>query len=271
MMIIAIKQVNVTISNSRSRSTSRVGGGANPPTLSTPPDPTLRDPNNDDAPPPTGSGSRSGGDDFAPPGSKYFGGCASVTPLEIDLYQEIMKYRGTKGLDSIPFSSTLAAVAFYHAECSNRKGSTPGCNMHSWLAHPAPNVGYTPCCYDGNPSCMWRKPLEISKGAYKDFGYEISAATSGTFKKGIDLLKMWQGSPGHNAVIVNEGSWENHHWKAIGVAVVDGFSHVVFATGPDLTDAGNCTEYTNSLATRHAGSLTSSLLTALCLFMPVVS
>ena len=41
-------------------------------------------------------------------------------------------------------------------------------------------------------------------------------------------LKGWKESSGHNAVIINQGIWDDNNWKAIGVGISKGYSVVWF-------------------------------------------
>jgi uncharacterized protein YkwD len=46
-------------------------------------------------------------------------------------------------------------------------------------------------------------------------------------------LESWKGSPGHNAVILNEGIWSDSNWKAIGVGIYKGYAVIWFGEEPD--------------------------------------
>jgi hypothetical protein len=41
-------------------------------------------------------------------------------------------------------------------------------------------------------------------------------------------LSSWETSPGHNAVVLNEGVWEMSQWKAIGVGIFAHYAVVWF-------------------------------------------
>ena len=78
---------------------------------------------------------------------------------------------------------------------------------------------------------MWRKPTELS--VYTDYGFEISYGASGARITPEGALAAWQGSSGHNAVILNEGTWASWPWNAMGVGIDDGFANVWFGTATD--------------------------------------
>lgn len=153
-----------------------------------------------------------------------------VSVAERTLYEQVMAYRATRGLPAIPLSVSLTRVAQVHAADSEASGP-PGngaCNMHSWSG----NGAWNGCCYTSdhsNAACMWDKPRELT--AYIGDGFEISAWTSGRMTADGALLQ-WQGSPGHNAVILNEGIWDQT-WRAIGVGIVGSYAHIWFGAVED--------------------------------------
>jgi len=145
------------------------------------------------------------------------------------LYDLIMAYRADNGLPSIPLSRSLTIVAQTHVEdlIAYRSEVLVGtCNLHSWSNH-GPWQG---CCYTpdhAQASCMWNKPRELT--VYTGDGYEISA--SGV-SQAQSALNLWKNSSGHNAVILNQGSWSTP-WKAIGIGMGGGYAHVWFGRNVD--------------------------------------
>lgn len=149
-------------------------------------------------------------------------GCLNAS--EAELAQLVNAYRQENGLDAVPLSETLVAVAQWHVvdvryaiEVTGDYGSDPSCNLHTWYG--IPGAPYSTCCYTSDhaqASCMWSKPAEISQGSYGSAGYENAAWGYAT---PAAALEGWKNSPGHNAVILNEGSWASLTWKAIGVGV----------------------------------------------------
>jgi len=76
---------------------------------------------------------------------------------------------------------------------------------------------------------MWNKPSELT--SYTGFGYEIAYSSSidATAEAG---LKGWKGSPGHNAVIINQGPWGDQ-CNAIGIGILEGYAVVWFGNELD--------------------------------------
>ena len=157
-----------------------------------------------------------------------------ISNEETELYNLIMQYRYSKGLPKIPLSKSLTFVAQTHAKdfVNNRpdNGSfSSGCNGHSWS-----NKGnWTACCYTSDHAraeCMWSKPSELT--SYKGNGYEISYRTFG-IATAEGSLNGWKGSPGHNAVIINQGKWHDNNWQAIGIGIYQGYACVWFGEERD--------------------------------------
>ncbi len=155
-----------------------------------------------------------------------------LTSDEEKLYKLIMAYRKQKGLPSIPLSKSLSYVAKVHV-IDLEYNFTPGgeCNLHSWS-----DAGrWTPVCYTPDhkyAELMWNKPSELT--AYKGNGYEISAGTSGFIMEPEKALSLWQGSIGHNNVIINGEIWKNTAWNAVGIGIYNGYACVWFGKEEDV-------------------------------------
>ena len=156
-----------------------------------------------------------------------------LTANEQELYDLINAYRVDNGLPEIPLSYSLTVVARAHVQDLIDHGSEiliPGqCNLHSWSDYGP----WTGCCYDPDHSqaaCMWNKPSELTN--YTGHGFEISV--SGAWSP-QSAMSAWQGSAGHNAVILNQGQSWSTPWLAMGVGIDGGYSHVWFGrvTDPD--------------------------------------
>ena len=143
---------------------------------------------------------------------------------EVKLYHEVMKYRGDKGLDSIPLSPSLNLVAKIHVQDLLEHSPKSSCNLHSW----SKDGEWSSCCYDGSKKsfpCMWNKPRELT--SYIGDGYEIAYwRSAGATSSGA--LNGWKKSRGQNAVIINRDVCKNVQWKAIGVAIRGEFAVVWF-------------------------------------------
>ena len=156
-----------------------------------------------------------------------------LTPIERDLYEAINDYRAEEGLAAIPLSYSLTFVARTHVQDLIDHGSVVlvgDCNLHSW----SDQGSWTPCCYTpdhAEASCMWNKPRELTN--YSGSGYEISTTAASSAQS---ALSSWQGSSAHRAVILNQGVWESMTWRAIGIGIDGGYSHVWFGTQADPDD-----------------------------------
>jgi Ca2+-binding RTX toxin-like protein len=137
---------------------------------------------------------------------------ATLTLAELDLYHLLMAYRAENDLDPLPLSAALTATAGYHAHDTLYNiwdaGVTlpEGANLHSW----------SDAYYYGDhraPEVMWDAPERIGVD-YPNAGYEISAAGYATNEA---ALAGWQGSPGHDDVILNNNIWAGVPFDAIGV------------------------------------------------------
>ncbi|MEZ4775381.1 MAG: CAP domain-containing protein [Bacteroidia bacterium] len=148
---------------------------------------------------------------------------------EKNLYTLIMEYRKEKGLPSIPLSASLTYVAQTHArDLVDNKPDVGNCNAHSWSS----NGNWTACCYTpdhAQAELMWSKPRELT--AYQGDGFEIACGSNdccSDFEMTADYaLQSWKKSSGHNAVIINQGIW-NDQWNAIGIGLYKGFAVVWF-------------------------------------------
>jgi hypothetical protein len=153
-----------------------------------------------------------------------------LTADEYELYELIMKYRAEKGLHRIPISPCLTYVAQTHVRDLHNHPPTGQCNLHSWSEYGK----WTPCCYTSDHAQakgMWYKPRELTP--YTSYGYEIACAMYGADLTPLESLRCWQGSPGHNAVMINQGIWHDNYWKAIGIGMYKGYAVVWFGTEAD--------------------------------------
>jgi hypothetical protein len=136
--------------------------------------------------------------------------------VELELYHLLMAYRAEAGLPAIPLSSALTATAGRHVldtayNIWEARISLPvGANLHSWSDAPY-------YADHRDPGVMWNAPVRLGLN-YPGAGYEISAAG---FMSIAEALVGWQGSPGHDGVIMNRAPWDAATWNAIGVGVVD--------------------------------------------------
>lgn len=155
----------------------------------------------------------------------------SIDAEELELYNLIMSYRAQNGLPSIELSKALTAVAGRHAlDTVYNVGKYVG---HSWSDAP----------YSSSDSStyrnMWDAPERIGTG-YKSDGFEISTGFTGSNVQILDTsapraLASWQGSTGHDNVILNKDIWAPFDWQAIGIGIHKGVAHVWFGAAKDAT------------------------------------
>jgi len=150
---------------------------------------------------------------------------------EQKLYDLIMEYRKSQKLPMIPISRSLTYVAQVHCwDLYTNQPTSDNCNMHSWSSAG----DWSSCCYTSDhkqAKCMWDKPRELTN--YKATGFEIAFGTSGYKVTAQGALEGWQSSSGHNAVIINEGTWKKYNWQAIGIGIYGGYAMVWFGASPD--------------------------------------
>ncbi|MBA2662893.1 MAG: hypothetical protein H0U74_11395 [Bradymonadaceae bacterium] len=153
-----------------------------------------------------------------------------LNELERALYDALMQHRADHGLEPIALSYSLTVVARTHVEDLNAHAPSvvnADCNMHSW----SDQGSWSSCCYTADhaqSACMWNKPAELTN--YPGYGYEISG---GGYRSVTELVAGWEGSPGHNDVILNRNKWQDRQWRAVGVGFRDRFAHVWFGHDVD--------------------------------------
>ncbi|MCC5999883.1 MAG: VCBS domain-containing protein [Pararhodobacter sp.] len=163
----------------------------------------------------------------------------AISLEELELYHLIMAYRAEQGLAPIPLSSALSATAGRHAadtyynmmvagqsyerDATGMFSWPSGGNLHSWSDAPYFRDHRA-------PEIMWFAPERLGLD-YPSPGFEISAAG---YADVAGALAGWQGSPGHDRVIVNDAPWESFSWEAVGVGVLTNPENL-----PGLTADGN--------------------------------
>ena len=84
---------------------------------------------------------------------------------------------------------------------------------------------------------MWSKPKEIA--GYESEGYEI-AFYSSAGATAAESLEGWKKSAGHNPVIVNEGTWNQVKWEAVGIGIHGPYAVVWFGQLADPSKITMC-------------------------------
>jgi uncharacterized protein YkwD len=86
---------------------------------------------------------------------------------------------------------------------------------------------------------MWLAPKRLGTG-YPGYGYENAFGSYGVNASPQSAFNAWKNSPGHNAVILNQGIWSDHQWKALGVSIYRGFAVLWFGEESDPTGKPVC-------------------------------
>lgn len=154
-----------------------------------------------------------------------------ITSDEVHLYRLINEYRLLFGLEVIPHSKSLSYVAHTHVrDLFHYRPDLESCNLHSW----SDRGNWTPCCYSKDPNrtnCMWNKPRELT--GYMGNGqelilYENIPATP------LSAIDQWRNFELTNDMILNRGRWTDKSWKAIGIAIYEGYASVWFGEVDDV-------------------------------------
>lgn len=154
-----------------------------------------------------------------------------ITSGEVHLYRLINEYRLVFDLEIIPLSKSLSYVAHAHLrDLHENRPDLYSCNLHSW----SDKGPWSPCCYAKDPNrtnCMWNKPRELT--SYMGNGQEIilweniPATPRGAFDQ-------WRNFELTNNMILSQGRWQENNWKAIGIAIYEGYASVWFGEVADL-------------------------------------
>lgn len=159
----------------------------------------------------------------------------SVSPRGLELANAINNYRAQNGLPPIPISKSLSLVADTHVkDLHDSPKLAAQCNGHSWSSRGP----WTSCCYTpdhAQAKCMWSKPSELTP--HKGTGFEITIGQPGEVA-GVALdapkaITAWQGSPLHNDVILNRGTWQSMTWRSMGAGMIDSHACAWFSDQPD--------------------------------------
>ena len=149
-----------------------------------------------------------------------------ISTEEERLHQLLNQYRADNGLPPIPLSRALTQVANRHVLDLGENIQTL---THGWRA--APYDASDPSTY---PS-MWTAPQRFNTG-YPGNGYENAyAITPGFDATAEQALEGWQNSPGHNAVMLNQGIWADLTWNAVGIGIYENYAVLWFGEETDPT------------------------------------
>lgn len=152
--------------------------------------------------------------------------CAGEKVLHTtDLAKLINDYRADAGLDPLPLSGKLTNIARAHVmdAIKHETGFKNKISLHSWGKE----------AYNQDSADRLRKRARDIVG-YTGQAYEVSAASSENILAS-EAIKMWSGSSGHGDTILSRGVWNNHKWKAMGVAYGGRYAYAWFGTEADDT------------------------------------
>lgn len=140
------------------------------------------------------------------------------------LYELINEYRAQYGLPSIPLSLSLNLVANRHVQDLDKNINEV---THAW----------SDCPYDSSDRftypCMWNAPQRLGT-SYPGYGYENAHGGSGGYEATAEsAFQSWRGSSAHNAVILNQGIWQDREWQALGIGIFGGYAVLWFGEEPD--------------------------------------
>lgn len=140
------------------------------------------------------------------------------------LYNLVNQYRAQNGLPPIPFSPSLTLVANRHVQDLQKNIRT--------LTH-----GWSNCPYNASNratyDCMWKAPQRFGT-PYPGNGYENAHGGSGGYQANANsALESWKTSSAHNAVILNQGMWQNRPWQALGIGIYGGYAVLWFGEEVD--------------------------------------
>ncbi len=149
---------------------------------------------------------------------------------EDSLIMMINSYRQSQGLQSLIPSKSLCYVAHVHAlDLYYYHPDRGACSLHSW----SEGGRWTACCYsdmDPKYGCMWNKPKELTN--YRGKGYELAFMKNDPVGP-QEPFTMWTTHEITSDILLNKGRWKTKSWKAIGVALYQGYALVWFGEEAD--------------------------------------
>lgn len=153
-----------------------------------------------------------------------------ISDAELHLYRLINEYRLAAGLEIIPMSKSLSYVAHVHVrDLFENRPDFQSCNLHSW----SDKGNWTPCCYAKDPNrtnCMWNKPREITN--YMGNGQEL-ILWENIPATPLSAFDQWRNYDLTNDMLLNQGRWSEKNWKALGVAIFEGYASIWFGEVAD--------------------------------------
>jgi len=158
---------------------------------------------------------------------------AQICPVSLsdsfDLIRAINNFRITHSLQAINISRSLMSTACAHLRdiVSSEASINNDCGLHSWSS----------CCYPSdhsNPNCMHRKALQVTTALrwniYNVAAYELAYEWAGGPFSAIRALDMFVANPDHKKFLLQEDTWSDFKWRAIGASVGDRYAYIWFGT-----------------------------------------
>jgi len=146
-----------------------------------------------------------------------------LTNDEYRLAELINAHRLINGLKEIPVSASLSFVARTHViDLYTNHPDTGICNLNSW----SDKGDWTACCHNNyvpKEACIRDKPKELTK--YTGEGYELTYAEVLNAHPDT-IFHFWNKIDQANEFLLNEGSWEEKNWRAMGVGIYKSYAVV---------------------------------------------
>ena len=146
------------------------------------------------------------------------------------LFNMINDFRRSNKLPVIPLSRSLCFVATLRIDdLRSANAAENDCGVHSW----SDKGNWKSCCYSKDPAriaCMSNKPKELT--GYQGSGYEVVYWSEETAIP-IAAMELWRSTPISESVFLNQDKWQARQWKAMGVALNDGYAIVWLGDKPD--------------------------------------
>lgn len=156
-----------------------------------------------------------------------------VSDIDYKLYQEINKYRESRGLSKITLSKSLCYTAYLHAfDLYHNWTESSDCNMHSWSG----KVGGAIFCYpkdqdERRRKNVWNKAREIT--GFPGVAYELVYKDDLLQSDVLIALDMWSSTVAGRNYLLNEDKWKDKEWLSIGVAVYNNYVSVLLSAVKD--------------------------------------
>ncbi len=154
-----------------------------------------------------------------------------ISAEEYQLYQLINDYRKAFALPEVVLSKSLSYVAIAHVRdlAANFNPDTT-CNMHSW----SDQGRWKPICFPSEQSRKNNVHLKAKEIiGYPSEAYEITY-WSNVENSPRQILSFWRENKVSTNLLINQETWEDKTWKAIGIGIEDGYAVVWLGESIDI-------------------------------------